>query len=82
MLKPCPFCGTIPYLKRNLLWSRGPDGSTHGYYNCHEYVVSCPNPKCGCRINLSNNNTIYNTDEEARQNAINAWNKRFKEEEE
>ena len=77
MLKPCPFCGTIPYLERKLYGAGGPNGLTHGYYDCHEYVVRCHNPECGCRVNLPSNNTVYITDEKARQNAINAWNKRF-----
>lgn len=70
-LKPCPFCGQPVYLEKKPLW-RG----THGYYGCFEYVIECNNKKCGCRINLLQNDTVYNTDEEARKNVIKAWNTR------
>lgn len=79
MLKPCPFCGEIPYLERNPLWTTCSNGSTHGYFGCFEYIVRCHNPECGCSVNLGANDTIYNSDEEARQNAISAWNRRAKE---
>lgn len=75
-IKPCPFCGEIPYLERKPLWSTYSNGSTHGYYGCYEYVIQCRNPECGCRVNLGRNDTVYIKDEEARQNAINAWNRR------
>jgi len=77
-LKPCPFCGEVPYYERIPLWEVY-NGSTHGYFGCYEYVVKCHNPDCRCRVYLGRNNTIYNSDEDARENAINAWNKRFKE---
>lgn len=73
-LKPCPFCGTIPYIERKPLWRTYKNGSTHGYYGCFEYDIHCD--KCGCRVNLGRNDSIYNTEEEARENAIKAWNKR------
>ena len=79
MLKPCPFCGTTPYLDRRPMWRMANGGVVHGYYECYAYDVHCPNPTCGCRVNLPNSNTIYNTHEEAKQNAINAWNRRFEE---
>ena len=66
-LKPCPFCGEIPHIEQKPIYDYD------GYY---KYDIHCE--KCGCHINLGRNDTIYNTDEEARQNAINAWNKRVK----
>ena len=81
MLKPCPFCGDVPILERTPLWSQGPYGSTHEYYGCYEYDVRCHNPSCRCSVLLPKSDTIYNTDEEAKQNAIDAWNRRFGEEE-
>jgi hypothetical protein len=75
-IKPCPFCGDIPYLERNPLWTNYNRGVTHGYYGYYEYVIRCRDPKCGCSIKLIGNDTIYNTDEAAKQNAINAWNRR------
>lgn len=31
-LKPCPFCGELPYLEKKPLWRTYGDGTTHGYY--------------------------------------------------
>lgn len=70
-LKPCPFCRTHTYLEKLPLWN-----GSHGYCGCYEYDIRCHNPKCGCRVNLGGNDTVYNTDEEARINAIKAWNRR------
>lgn len=78
MLKPCPFCGEVPYLEKVPLWQTY-GGSTHGYYGCYEYVVQCRNPECRCTVRLGSNDTIYSSDEEAKQSAIDSWNKRFKE---
>lgn len=75
-LKPCPFCGEIPYLERKPLWKTY-NGSTHGYYNCYEYVIQCRNHDCWCTVKLGQNETIYRDDETARQNAIKAWNRRM-----
>lgn len=72
-LKPCPFCGTVPYIERLPLWETY-GGHTHGYYGCYKYDIQCH--KCGCAIPLPQNDTIYRKDEEARQNAIDTWNKR------
>ena len=73
-LKPCPFCGEIPYIDRKRMWNTHYDGTTHGYVGSYEYDIHCH--KCGCIIPLGENHTIYISDEEAKQNAINAWNKR------
>ena len=75
-IKPCPFCGVIPYLERKPLWKTYNDGTSHGYHGCYEYEIRCHNPKCGCSVKLDNNDTIYNTDEVARKSAIDAWNQR------
>ena len=72
-IKPCPFCGEIPYLEKKPLW-REYGGSTHGYFGCFEYVIKCRNPECRCTVHLGKNNTIYNSDDEARENAIKYWN--------
>lgn len=73
-IKPCPFCGTIPFLEKKPLW-RTHGGSTHGYYGSYEYDIHCD--ECGCRVPLCGNDTIYRTDKEAQQNALNAWNRRY-----
>lgn len=74
-LKPCPFCGNAVYLEKKPLW-RDCNGSTHGYFGCYEYVIECNNPECRCNVALKGNNTVYAKDEEAKQNAIEAWNRR------
>ena len=68
-LKPCPFCGELVYIEKRPLWN-----GTHGYVGCYEYDIHCE--KCGCRVYLGMNDTIYCSDEEAKTNAINAWNRR------
>ena len=73
-LKPCPFCGEIPYIERKPLWHTCSDGTTTGYRGCFEYDIYCH--ECGCKIPLKGNDTIYHTDKEAKQNAIEAWNRR------
>ena len=69
-IKPCPFCGNDVYLQERPLWSEG----GHGYYGCYEYKIECE--ECGCKIWCDHNNTIYNTDEIAKDNMIKAWNRR------
>ena len=68
-LKPCPFCGDVPYIEKKPLWH-----GTHGYYGCYEYDIRCKH--CGCRVNLGANQTVGIEDEEAINNAITAWNRR------
>ena len=70
-LKTCPFCGKEVELKKEPLWN-----GSHGYVGCYEYVIQCNDPKCRCSINLGQNDTIYRSDEEAKRNAIRAWNRR------
>ena len=74
MIKPCPFCGNDVYLTKLPLWRTYNDSTTDGYCNSYEYDIHCE--ECGCRVNLKGNDTIYRSDEEAKQNAINAWNRR------
>ena len=80
-LKPCPFCGQPVYIQKNPLWTES-YGSTRGYYNCYEYVIQCNNPDCRCTVSLPRNDTIYNSDEEAINNAVAAWNRRAENNEE
>lgn len=56
-LKPCPFCGNIPYIEKIPLWH-----TYHGHYVCLEFEFDIHCDKCGCTVILGNNNTIY-TDE-------------------
>ena len=73
-LKPCPFCGEIPCIEKKPLWKTYYNGITHGYFGCFEYDICCN--KCGCNVTLGGNDTIYRTDEEAKKNATEAWNRR------
>lgn len=68
-IKPCPFCGTKVGLSKIPLWQ-----GSHGYINCFEFKIICP--ECGCTLTYNENDTIYRTEEEAIQNVIKAWNKR------
>ena len=68
-IKPCPFCGEEVYLEQKPLWN-----GSHGYVGDYEFVIECHN--CGCTINYSKNNTVYNSEYEARDNVIKAWNRR------
>lgn len=68
-LKPCPFCGTNVRIEKKPLWH-----GSHGYRDCYEYDIHCHN--CGCRVRIEQNNTIYRSDEEAKANAVKAWNRR------
>lgn len=72
-LKPCPFCGEVPYIEKSPMW-RTHGGTTHGYYGCFEYDIHCH--KCGCNVPLGECYTIRISDEVARKNAIEAWNRR------
>lgn len=76
-LKPCPFCGNLVYLEKKPLWVQHPDGTTRGYYGCYEYDIHCD--ECGCRIKLPGNDTVYTTDNLAKENAIKTWNRRVNE---
>ena len=73
-LKPCPFCGESVYIEKKPLWHTYNDGTTRGYFGCYEYEIKCNN--CGCNIPLKGNDTIYNDDKTAKENAIKAWNRR------
>lgn len=75
-IKPCPFCGEVPYLERRPLWQTYSDGTTHGYFGCYCYEIACRNNDCGCSVKLGRNDTVYTDDEAARRNAIAAWNRR------
>ena len=71
-LKPCPCGNENVYIERKPLWH-----GSHGYVDCYEYVVKCDNPNCIWKPEFSCNDTIYRTDEEARNNAIEQWNNRI-----
>ena len=76
-LKSCPFCGETVYLEKRPLW-RTEGSTTRGYTGSFEFIIECPNPECRCNVRLKANDTIYRTEEEAKQNAIKAWNRRVK----
>lgn len=71
-LKPCPFCGNSPYIEKIPLWN-----SSYGYYGCFKFDIHCD--KCGCRIDLGQNDTVYCEEKQAIKNAVTAWNRRTKE---
>lgn len=73
-VKSCPFCGNQVCVEKVPLWRTRGDGGTSGYSGCYEYDIHCD--ECGCRIRLPGNDTVYRSDKEAKENAINAWNRR------
>lgn len=64
-LKTCPFCGS----KAELLTH-----TVRGYEPCIEYIVRCT--KGCCTKGFTGNNTVYHTEQEAMQTAIDTWNRR------
>lgn len=74
-LLPCPFCGNPVFLQKKPMWREG----GRGYVGSYTFDVRCRNPDCGCSVNLTGNDTVYRTEEEARENAIKAWNRRTEE---
>jgi Lar family restriction alleviation protein len=69
-LKSCPFCGNEVEVEKIPLWH----GNGHGYSGCYEFKIKCES--CGCTVNQPKNDSIYRSEEKARENAIEAWNKR------
>ena len=69
-LKPCPFCGSEVELEKIPLWY----GNGRGYKDCYEFKIRCK--KCGCRVDQPENDSIYRSEEKAKKNAIEAWNRR------
>ena len=69
-LKPCPFCGNEVNVEKIPLWY----GNGHGYSGCYEFKIKCEN--CGCTVDQPKNDSIYRSEEKARENAIEAWNRR------
>ena len=71
-LKSCPFCGNEVEVEKIPLWHE----NGHGYSGCYEFKIKCES--CGCTVNQPKNDSIYRSEEKARENAIEAWNKRVK----
>ena len=69
-LKPCPFCGNEVEVEKIPLWS----GNGRGYSGCYEFRIKCEN--CGGTVDQPKNDSIYRSEEESRENAIKAWNRR------
>ena len=70
-LKPCP-CGCKNVeLKKYPLWH-----GTRGYIGCYKFIIECPNPNCNWILYVPKNDTIYRSEEEAKENVIKAWNQR------
>lgn len=69
-IKPCGFCNCSGMIIQNPLWH-----GSHGYHGCYEVYIECSN----CHIVRPNGkfNTVYNTFDEAVNEAINCWNDRY-----
>ena len=64
-LKPCPWCGGIPYLLETPL---------RHYGGCSAYVIKCS--ECGATPPNGEFYDVYSTREYAEQQAVEAWNRR------
>lgn len=73
----CPYCGSAPVINKDPLW-RSDNGTTHGYYNCHDFSVGCPNTDCPVRPQTREYDTIYEKDEDVQiMKAIKDWDTRY-----
>ena len=73
-LKRCPFCGSEVELEKIPLWY----GNGRGYKDCYKFEIRCK--KCGCRVDQPENDSVYRSEEKAKNNAIKAWNRRANDE--
>lgn len=74
-LKPCPFCGEDAVLEKTPLF----DDTGHGYRGCYDFTIHCSNDECLLRLlktGYYQTDTVYRSEEEAKQNAIDRWNNR------
>lgn len=62
-IKNCP-CGHEVYIEKKTL---------AGYKGAYIFDIHCE--KCGCTIKFEGNDTVYRSEEEARNNVINTWNR-------
>lgn len=69
-LKPCPFCGNEVKVEKIPLWY----GNGRGYSGCYEFKIKCES--CGCSVDQPENDSVYRSEEKARENAVEAWNRR------
>lgn len=69
-IKPCPWCGSSGTLIQYSL--AGPRGT--GYPGCFEYFVRCIT--CHAVAPYGKEDDIYQSPEQARGKAIDAWNRR------
>ena len=74
-LKPCPFCGNEVNIEKIPLWY----GNGRGYSGCYEFKIKCDN--CGCTVHQPKTDSVYRSEEKARENAIKAWNRRVNDDE-
>jgi len=73
-LKPCPFCNSEVELEKIPLWY----GNGRGYKDCYKFEIRCK--KCGCRVDQPENDSVYRSEEKAKNNAIKVWNRRASDE--
>lgn len=78
-LKPCPWCGSVPILKEDPMWTvHTYQGHTvsHGYVGAYEYYYQCSNEECNAIAPYGKFNTIYDTSDTAKLKAREAWQTR------
>ena len=78
-LKPCPWCGSGPILRKDKLWSEhsyNGHTTTHGYVGAYHYYYICSNEDCEAIAPHGKYDTIYHSEDEAKLLAREAWNGR------
>ena len=66
-IKPCPICGTIPFIEKSSM----DRGNGHGYPGEYRYHINC---KVCDYPKSQSGDTVSNSHEEARAVAIKKWN--------
>ena len=78
-VKPCPWCGFGPILKRDPLFTNYTYNGqviSRGYVNTYKYYYQCSNDSCGATAPHGEFNTIYDSEEIAKRKARESWNSR------
>ena len=78
-LKPCPWCGSMPMLVEDKLWSEHSYNGrtiTHGYVGAYNYYYMCSNEECEAIAPHGKYDSIYRSVDEAKLLAREAWDRR------
>lgn len=71
LIDRCPWCGSSGSIVKNPLWN-----GSHGYHGCYEIFVQCVNQTCRAIAPNGKTDTVYRTENDAVNIAIDRWNTR------